>query len=196
MSCQQHQTHSQKLCRLVLVAIYRQKRTSDLLPNTSASVYASATPAQSSNLDIGHADCGVARCLSLEQLLLLMSQFCLQDFKIKAQKRLKKAQWCLYRSILLWTPISHIVFLLIEWLGSPFKHCFKHLLSRLVYSCFPGLPSHCWTDPYLTSTPSARSRTGSLLSRWASTETTFSTQASPPCSWWLKWPQSEFPCSL
>lgn len=59
----------------------------------------------------------------------------------------------------------------------------------------PGLLSHCWTDPYLTSTPSAQWRTGSLPSRWASTETTSSTQALPPCSWWLKWPQSEFTCS-
>lgn len=57
-----------------------------------------------------------------------------------------------------------------------------------------GLHSHCWTDPYLTSTPSALWRTGSAPSRWASTETTSSTQASPPCSWWLRWPQSEFAC--
>ena len=59
-------------------------------------------------------------------------------------------------------------------------------------SLSPGLPSHCWTALYQTSTRSAQWRTGWLPSRWASTGTTSSTQASPPCSWWRKLPPSEF----
>lgn len=43
-------------------------------------------------------------------------------------------------------PSSHIVFLLIEWLGSPFKHCFKHLLYPLVFQAFPATVGqiHTW----------------------------------------------------
>lgn len=85
-----------------------------------------------------------------------------------------------------------------------FKLRALHLLSHPAYTSTspsplppsPGLLSHCWTDPYLTSTLSVLWRTGLQLLRWASTETTSSTQALPPCSWWLRWPQSEFACLL